>query len=339
MPINGVEQFDILLKTRRSNQGCIEMVTMPEIKKKIIRSTKELPDWFELEKYSEAKNLDSAGWYEILLQRWNNFFWFEHDGVEKYKSDQYDGKNPFYIALMQSRKNPLSLLTDDSQIFLIGGGQLAALKYDKKDFSTFSHAISPLTIRRLYQQERRLKENSRKRIREWIDSIFDDFGSVEMTDKFKMESEWARSFIDEPIFEALKREGENDYLQERSRGYDLVQINLTIPDKILINQFKDYIRLVRKKYPDIKPAKTYKAPDCKKWVEYGLLPYLDLKLWEMENNLSIPYRVMADAILADGNMGEEMIRKTTQKLAREVISKDYINFLATIAAQEIAEKI
>ncbi len=307
--------------------------------KKIIRNIKDLPDWYALEKYRAADSLDAAGWYEILLQRWNHFFWLDVHGPEKYTSDRHDRKNYYYDALLQSRKDPLSLLTDDLQISLIGGGQLAALKYSKEDFSTFSHAISPLTIRRLYQQERRLQKSTRIRVREWMDHIFDDFRNIGMTDQFKTECEWARSFIDDPIFEAFEKQGEERDWQNQSRGHDFVEINLTVPDKILIEQFASYLRNIRKKYPDIKPANPYKAPEYKKWLEYGLLPYLDLNLWERENNVSIPYRVLADAIFSDGNMGEEMIRKTTKKIADQVMNKDYIDFLATIAAQEIAEKI
>ena len=308
--------------------------------KKIIRTTKDLPDWYELEKYRAADNLDAASWYEILLQRWNHFFWLEQEGGKKYRSDRYEGENPFYAALLQSRKAPLSLLTDDKQILLIGGGQLAALKYDKKDFSTFSHAISPLTIRRLYQKEHCLKKATRTRIRKWFDGFFDDWDKIEMTEEYKAECKWALSFVDAPIFEAFEKEGEEkDPYYDHRRGHDCVYVDLTVPDKILIRQFTDYLRQVRRRNPDIKPAKPYKTPEYKKWVEYGLLPYLDLKLWETENNVSIPYRVLADAIFPDGNMGEEMIRKTTKKIADQVNDRDYIDFLATIAAQEIAEKI
>lgn len=307
--------------------------------KKIIRNVNDLPDWYALEKYHAADSLDAAGWYEILLQRWNHFFWFDRNGPEKYKRDRHDRKNYYYDALLQSRIDPLSLLTDAVQIALIGGGQLEALKYDKKDFSTFSHAISPLTIRRLYQKEHRLKKPTRTRIRAWFDSMFDDFVSIELTDEYKAECKWALSFIDDPIFEAFEKEGEEMDWLDQSRGHDCVYVDLTVPDKILIQQFTDYVRQVRRRYPDIKPAKPYKAPEYKKWIEYGLLPYLDLKLWEIENNVSIPYRVLADAIFTDGNMGEEMIRKTTKKMADQVMSKRYIDFLATMAAQEIAEKI
>jgi hypothetical protein len=320
-------------------QGCIEMAVSADSGKRIIRNIKDLPDWFTLGKYRAAEGLDAAGWYEILLQRWNHFFWLDRDGPEEYASDRHEGKNYYYDALLQSRNDPLSLLTDDVQILLIGGGRLQALKYDKKDFSTFSHAISPFTIRRLYQLEHRLKKPTRTRIRAWCDDLFDKLGEAELTEDFKAECKWALSFIDAPIFEAFEKEGKERSWPDQRRGHDCVYVDLTVPDKILIQQFTDYLRQVRRRYPDIKPANPYKTPEYKKWLEYGLLPYLDLKLWEIENNVSIPHRVLADAIFPEGNKGEEMIRKTTKKIADQVMKDDYIDFLAIIAAQEIAEKI
>ena len=111
-----------------------------------------------------------------------------------------------------------------------------------------------------------------------------------------------------------------------------------MPDKILIQQFEDYLKHVRQKYPFVKEGNKYKYPEYQKWVDYSVLPYLDLKLWAEEEGCSIPYRVMADAIFPDGDKGEEMVRKTTKKIADMLINDEYVDFLATIAAHEIAEE-
>lgn len=295
--------------------------------KKIIRNVNDLPDWFSLKKYQGAINLTAGCWYDLLVQRWSHNYYFDHFGLEKYKNYPL-----LYSALLTLRETPLDLMTDGHLIYFMGGGKLAALKFDPNDFARSAHAISPLTVRQIYQNERRMDDKTRTRIRRFMDQIF-EFNSDNQPSKKDLK--WARSFIDDPIFEGLKKIGSD----ERTRSYDLVKVDLSVPDKILIEQFSDYLRQVRKTNPDIKPAKPYKAPEYKKWIEYGVLPYLDLKMWEKENNTSIPYRVMADAIFPAGSMGEEMIRKTTKKMADQVMEADFIDFLAVIAAQEIAEKI
>ena len=95
------------------------------------------------------------------------------------------------------------------------------------------------------------------------------------------------------------------------------------------------MRHTRQKYPDIKTANKYKYPEYQKWVDYAVLPYLDLKLWAEEESCSIPNRVMADAIFPNGDKGEEMVRKTTQKIANMLMEEGYVEFLATIAAHEM----
>ena len=47
---------------------------------------------------------------------------------------------------------------------------------------------------------------------------------------------------------------------------------------------------------------------------------------------------MADAIFLPGEGGEEVVRKTTAKLARELLTLKHLETLAALAAQEIAER-
>lgn len=306
---------------------------------KIIRNVSELPTWYNLDKYQDAPSLDAASWYELILQRWTHFYWFEERGPEWYRSKYLgDGINPRYSALLQSRDSPLYLLTDGLQIVVIGGGQLEALKYDINNFSTLSRAVAPLTFRRLYRIEQGLKVSTRKRIRKWMDRFFNDFVNIELTDQFKAECEWANSFINDPISDVFEKQRDEIGPIQRPRDPDVVQIDLSVPDKILIQQFTDYLRHVRQKYPDIIKANKYKYPEYQKWIDYAVLPYLDLKLWAEEEGCSIPNRVMADAIFPDGEKGEEMVRKTTKKIADTLMKTEYVGFLATIAAHEIAEK-
>jgi hypothetical protein len=75
-------------------------------------------------------------------------------------------------------------------------------------------------------------------------------------------------------------------------------------------------------------------PDFNEWIRIGILPYLDLKIWEMQENVSIPNRVMADAIFTDEISGEETVRKTTDKLACQVLEGDILKELAVLYGTE-----
>ena len=58
----------------------------------------------------------------------------------------------------------------------------------------------------------------------------------------------------------------------------------------------------------------------------------------MSEGKKIPNRVVADAIFRLGEGGEEVVRKTTQKLASLVLTDSHLQLLASIAAQEIVER-
>ena len=73
-------------------------------------------------------------------------------------------------------------------------------------------------------------------------------------------------------------------------------------------------------------------------MKFGLLPYLDLHIWKKETGIKIPNRVTADAIFLPGEGGEEVVRKTTHKIAQEVMSNRYLNMLAAIAVEEVSER-
>lgn len=79
-------------------------------------------------------------------------------------------------------------------------------------------------------------------------------------------------------------------------------------------------------------------PDFVGWAKFGILPYLDLNAWAEIEGVKIPNRVMADAIFPVGEGGEEVVRKTTQKIAYEILTESHLNKLAALAAQEISER-
>lgn len=299
--------------------------------KPIIRSVRELPEWFNIRKYDDAHKLKADSWYDLLLQRWSHDYYIELCGIEEYK------KSSFFNALEQLRDEPLSLLKDEALIIGFGGGKLASLKYDKDDFAASYYGINPLTFRRMYQYEAHLEPEIKKRLRYVIDKIWGgDFFLRKMTKKEEKEILWAKPQIDKPFKDTLRAFGK-DRTYEWIANFETVEIDLTIPDNILIEQFTSYLNHIRKKNPENAAIPTRKMPEFRKWADYGLLPYLDLKLWEKEQEIVLPNRVIADAIFDDGEKGEEVVRKTTKRIAQQVMDQKYIQFVSTVAAHDIME--
>jgi len=55
-----------------------------------------------------------------------------------------------------------------------------------------------------------------------------------------------------------------------------------------------------------------------------VLPYCDLSIWANYENVTIPQRVMADAIFIDGEKGEESIRRVTVPLVALLMENEAI---------------
>ena len=131
----------------------------------------------------------------------------------------------------------------------------------------------------------------------------------------------------------MRGDGDGLYLSYREA------FALGLPDKVLIEQFKQMLESRRKPLLKVGISIENKLrPDFEGWAKFGVLPYLDLNTWAELEGLTIPNRVMADAIFPVGEGGEEVVRKTTEKIAKEILTKSHLNKLAALAAQEIAER-
>lgn len=167
-----------------------------------------------------------------------------------------------------------------------------------------------------------------------------------------------KDWMDDPIYKSNKlSEGyrfltnfneipSNDNTSRRRfRGKkNPVMVDLSLPDAILVKAFKQWLKNARKETSTGKNSKRYRKPDFESWIRLGILPWLDLNIWEVEANVTIPNRVMANAIYLPGTGGEETVRKTTKPLALNLIKDENetdcpLSSLAAQAAYEQFEKL
>jgi hypothetical protein len=128
----------------------------------------------------------------------------------------------------------------------------------------------------------------------------------------------------------------NSYQAKEDTNKDTIKINLSLPDSLLIENFKRYLSAQRKiKEP---ASKHFRESDFSHWSKLGVLPYLDLIILEYETNSRISNRILADALYPSGEKGEETIRKTTSPLSNQLISFFTLHQLAAQAALKILEK-
>jgi hypothetical protein len=102
---------------------------------------------------------------------------------------------------------------------------------------------------------------------------------------------------------------------------------MNLPDTEIIEQFKEFLPLYRQKL-GIEPLKKRPTEaNLNKLYEYRILPYLDLRIWELENDVQIKRSVLATALYPDGAIGESGILKKVQPLATEATSEAFLKML------------
>lgn len=282
-----------------------------------VKSVSELPEWFSLDKYDGVKGLDSAGWYEQLSVRKDMSVMV---GSPRWKSRaEIESLDQIDIRVLETlRRNPLpDIAGNDLLRAYFYGGAMHEIKSRDPRYSLGVHLA---TVRNLYWTEGNIEREKR----DYARKFFAQFENCDWGSEDQMEFKCV-DWIDEPVD-----------LFSFSAGFGVnVSVNLLVPDKLLIEQFKQMLKELRRKGLD--------AGNCAKsnflgWSRFGVLPYLDLKIWEHETGRKIPNRVMADAIFPPGEGGEEVVRKTTAKLAQELLTRKNLEILASIAAHEIAEQ-
>lgn len=294
---------------------------------KSIKHVSELPKWFSLEKYETAKSLDAAGWYEQLSVRSGMItlmkpppWWNGCKPSDFSKTDTHSMK-----VLELIRAKPILNIADNMTLkacFL--GGIMHELK--SKDLR-YSFGVHLTTVRNLYWTENNIKEDKRAHARGFFEQIFNYVCTdLEKPFTFKYECE---DWIDEPV----------DELVENNNSKLNITVNMLLPDKVLIEQFKQLLQCTRNQLTYVgRVIENVEKPNFSAWCEHGVLPYLDLHIWQIETGMKIPNRVMADAIFPPGEGGEEKIRKTTKELADNLLTRKHLETLAALAAQEITEQ-
>lgn len=276
---------------------------------KRIKHISELPNWFKLEKYTGTIELDAAGWYEQLSVRKNCLFVYV----------KYLKKQNLEELLTLIRENPIvDTLSDKILEAYFFGGELTELKPKKPHYSL---GVYPLTVRSICLITSPALTEKIEYLRKWQESF--------KKSNFSENTYTYQSWIDESIYHSSCT----------TPHADAVYVDLKLPDNVLIEHFKLYLKSRRAENKNIiETPKPNRRSDFNNWIRLGVLPYLDLKIWETEEDLSIPNRVMADAIFPHGENGEETIRKTTEPLAMSLLSEESLNRLSAHAALEIAEE-
>lgn len=290
-----------------------------------IKNISELPQWFRLDKYKAAKKLTAAGWYEQFSIRNQLMEWLTAEVEPQHQETLKAALAEAFAAL---RETPIFDIKSE------GKSKLSMLFYfpDAESIcKNHNHipAVHPMTLEEFDSVRRGIDPKKLAYVTHWANQFYSDDPPDPRPYKYE---EWIRRPLNHSATPETKDENNFGF-----RGMDSVTVDLNFPDKILIENFKQYLAARRAESKTENLSKTNRQQDYYDWARFGVLPYLDLKLWELETGNKIPLRVIADAIYPIGEGGEETVRKTTAPLATSLIHNNHLRILIAQVAADLME--
>ncbi|MAS87840.1 MAG: hypothetical protein CMH30_07705 [Micavibrio sp.] len=296
-----------------------------------VKNENDLPKWYNLDKYKPFRKLNNEGWYYALVQRACHLELLE--SFAAVKSKKYHTSSLIQKNIKALREDPLFSPEDNEALDFFGGTQMWAMKKRRAEFKKMLFSIKPITLNDIYQKERFVENDTRIKTRHLMDSYYESKEHNLSTEDVSLCEEILRT----PLFEVLKTRGNykpNHATRTFMRSRDMVEIDFSQPDHVLKSQFETYIKSTRKNFPDLRRSFAFKRPKYKAWCDFGIIPYLDLRIWALEHTQKISNRVLADAIFEDPEKDEESVRRSTQRIAKKITSNDYLQFMICLVAEE-----
>ncbi len=336
-------------------------MTTRERKKTRITNVEDLPKWFDLRKYESLRDATSVGWFFQFAVRADavrfSVGWRTDPALRATLWKQEAGEQPKNFPWIIRYSDLIAehpFLTME-QLSNLSSLEAATFTLSFREIDTISPssstAVHPVSIEELYLNEGILRRSVRRRARHFFrvsSSLGPPKDGEDLASKKIAEAkiDWFTARKDRYVDSVLALPqrhhpilpGEGAYepsfaeplytYQDLSypKNSSIISVDLSLPDSLLVEEFKSCLESMRKIY-EVEATTRFTRPDFDAWMSQGVLPYLDLRLWALLNEVRISNSVFAEALYADGLRDEAAVRRTTAKTAKEMItpwSHDYL---------------
>jgi len=293
-----------------------------------ITQVESLPDWFDLKKYQGAKSFGAKEWYEQLAYRkWmlsGNPEYPDRQAVTRFifKEITYKDETGEIVpdgALLYSGKVTIDhadAMSDWQEgvgkaAFGLRANPLAVEQWDD-EYLKKAQPVASMTISDLRAVVRQGVLSARRSGTPTLQDYINTFEFENLPEGVRNKSIEHHSIAQESITRAA------------------VMVNLDASNAEITRAFAAWLKEIR---ACKKPGAKSSRPLYDRWAGYGLLPYLDLKIWAMETDSHIPRHVMSSDV-AGYNKGESTFSKTVPPLAANLMRD--LSELQALAAVEAA---
>jgi hypothetical protein len=282
------------------------------------KGSARLPVWFDIEKYRQVKSFGATEWYQQLVLR----CFLDQIFAEK-ANDGWCEKC-------------MSLLEDDPHVTIARLEAAYPVIHKPYVFGRVGRGghidflISEMTIDPYWAEGVRPVTNG-----EILRAFFTMRQNIETSEKAKCgkspfiedsDEEWEKK-MREPY--QGQRFGKDEYIT-------ITRNDFMLPDAILIKNYADHVKANRSCSQE-SASPFFKNQDFTAWYNSGVLPSIDLYLWEIKSGQTFQWSAFVDALnnITDQPVGsEDACRKTAKVLAEKLMRGRTIRMLNLQAVKE-----
>ena len=269
-------------------------------------SIEELAKWFSIDHYSAVPKLRTIDWYKQLRHRSSLIYLLEKSRDKTdFLAEEYHSA---YFRIINGTRG---IAIEEAEIPNVIGadGMDQSLTHEEC-------GVTPLTFRHLYEHASSVPGYELDP-EKWFIHMCSEMEENPPSTKPK----------DHPLLLT-------NWSSVNGVRYALLRVDQELPIELMGENVIGQILKLRAAMPPTPKKKRYHIPPFESWARNGLLPYLDLMIWEMETGVKIPDRVMAVAIRPRHDMGEGNLRKTIIPLAKRLMAEGGLAELQELASTE-----
>lgn len=296
---------------------------------KIIKSARQLPEWFGLEKYDGVSQFELADWWAAFSLR-------HYVGVTCEVPDDAEGPS-WHLLTDDGRLSPVKAWARITQY-----GSAAHVGFWYNPFHHGNSSVESISVQDFFHIAKAIGEMDDNKYR----LAFDAFEAEVEAD--------ANTNTDRSLADRIGGAGisPNECLLENAHdaldphAYWLhhvafAQIDLLASDATIENNFSVWLRDVRRRHQHVtfKRERRYSSRDAMNWANSGVLPYLDLSIWAELEGVEISDSVYGDAIFGPNRLINvtEAVRKVTAPLAERIWTGELPNSLESDLSGRVLE--
>lgn len=278
----------------------------------------KLPDWFDIKKYQHVRNIHAEDWSLQLEFRKCLFGFAEESRKDNTISEAVNYLIDCWFDVIRKNTTPNKDIISNANGALYLLNNEGALVFPQ-DFA-YGAGINEVTNCDIKNGYLEMSEKHRA----WINSELSDVSNScdDMTPE--EESEWEEKFR---FYGGIAA----------NLNFPSVTVDLSLPDKILADEFRSWLASKRKETNVKSNHLIFRSVDFSRWHDCGVLPYIDLALWETRTGHPIHMPSFANAVshLTGKSLGESGLSKTVKAHMSKLMS---ISTLRILRSQVMREK-